>query len=38
VTRIHVDNKVRDRLLPEGTVDAISGYPSSAMPSYVANG
>jgi ABC-type nitrate/sulfonate/bicarbonate transport system substrate-binding protein len=38
VTRIQVDNKVRDRLLPEGTVDAISGYASSAMPSYVATG
>jgi ABC-type nitrate/sulfonate/bicarbonate transport system substrate-binding protein len=38
VTRVQVDNKVRDRLLPEGTVDAISGYASSAMPSYVATG
>ncbi len=38
VTRIQVDNKVRDRLLPEGAVDAISGYASSAMPSYVATG
>jgi NitT/TauT family transport system substrate-binding protein len=38
VTRIQVDNKVRNRLLPEGTVDAISGYASSAMPSYVASG
>ena len=38
VTRIQVDNKVRDRLLPEGTVDAISGFASSAMPSYVATG
>jgi ABC-type nitrate/sulfonate/bicarbonate transport system substrate-binding protein len=38
VTRIQVDNKVRDRLLPEGKVDAISGYASSAMPSYVATG
>jgi ABC-type nitrate/sulfonate/bicarbonate transport system substrate-binding protein len=38
VTRIQVDNKVRDRLLPEGKVDAISGYASSAMPTYVATG
>jgi ABC-type nitrate/sulfonate/bicarbonate transport system substrate-binding protein len=38
VTRIQVDNKVRDRLLSEGKVDAISGYASSAMPTYVANG
>ncbi|HKM69351.1 MAG TPA: ABC transporter substrate-binding protein [Stellaceae bacterium] len=38
VDRIQVDNKVRDRLLPEGAVDAISGYASSAMPSYVATG
>ena len=33
-----VDNKVRDRLLAEKKVDAISGYASSAMPSYVATG
>jgi NitT/TauT family transport system substrate-binding protein len=38
VTRIQVDNKVRDRLLPEGKVDAISGFASSAMPSYAATG
>src|ERR1700731_2210826 len=38
VTRIQVDNKVRDRLLPEGKVDAISGYASSAMPTYIATG
>jgi NitT/TauT family transport system substrate-binding protein len=38
VTRIHVDNKVRDRLLSEGKVDAISGFASSAMPSYAATG
>jgi NitT/TauT family transport system substrate-binding protein len=38
VTRIQVDNKVRDRLLPEGAVDAISGYASSIMPSYAATG
>jgi ABC-type nitrate/sulfonate/bicarbonate transport system substrate-binding protein len=36
VTRVQVDNKVRDRLLAEGKVDAISGYASSAMPSYIA--
>jgi NitT/TauT family transport system substrate-binding protein len=38
VNRVQVDNKVRDRLLTEGKVDAISGYASSAMPSYVATG
>jgi ABC-type nitrate/sulfonate/bicarbonate transport system substrate-binding protein len=38
VTRIQVDNKVRDRLLPEGAVDAISGYATSIMPSYAATG
>src|SRR5882672_1844890 len=38
VTRVQVDNKVRDRLLSEGKVDAISGYASSAMPNYVASG
>jgi len=38
VTRIQVDNKVRDRLLPERKVDAISGFASSAMPSYAATG
>jgi NitT/TauT family transport system substrate-binding protein len=32
VTRIQVDNKVRDRLLSEGKVDAISGFASSALP------
>lgn len=38
VTRIQVDAKVRDRLLPAGEVDAISGYAISAMPVYVATG
>src|SRR5271154_4189837 len=38
VSRVQVDNKVRDRLLPEGKVDAISGDASSAMPSYAATG
>jgi len=38
VTVVQVDNKVRDRLLPEKKVDAISGFASSAMPSYVATG
>jgi ABC-type nitrate/sulfonate/bicarbonate transport system substrate-binding protein len=38
VTRIQVDNKVRDRLLSEGKVEAISGYASSAMPTYIATG
>ena len=35
---VQVDNKVRDRLLPEHKVDAISGFASSAMPNYVASG
>jgi NitT/TauT family transport system substrate-binding protein len=38
VKRIQVDNKVRDRLLAEGKVDAISGFASSAMPNYIATG
>jgi ABC-type nitrate/sulfonate/bicarbonate transport system substrate-binding protein len=38
VQMAQVDNKVRDRLLAEKKVDAISGYASSAMPSYVATG
>jgi len=38
VTRIQVDNKVRDRLLPEGKVEAISGFASSVMASYAASG
>ncbi len=38
LTIVSVDNKVRDRLLPEKKVDAISGFASSAMPSYVATG
>jgi NitT/TauT family transport system substrate-binding protein len=38
VKRIQVDNKVRDRLLAEGKVDAISGFASSAMPNYTATG
>jgi NitT/TauT family transport system substrate-binding protein len=38
LTIVQVDNKVRDRLLPEKKVDAISGFASSAMPSYVATG
>jgi hypothetical protein len=38
VTRLQVDNKVRDRLLSEGKVGAISGFASSAMPSYFATG
>lgn len=33
-----VDNKVRDRLLSEKKVDAISGFAISAMPTYVATG
>ncbi len=38
ITRLQVDNKVRDRLLPEGKVDAITGFASSAMPVYAAGG
>jgi NitT/TauT family transport system substrate-binding protein len=38
LTVIQVDNKVRDRLLPEHKVDAISGFASTAMSSYVATG
>jgi NitT/TauT family transport system substrate-binding protein len=38
VNRIQVDNKVRNRLLPEGKVDAITGFASSVMPGYVATG
>ena len=38
ITRLQVDNKVRDRLLPEGKVDAITGFASSVMPGYVAAG
>jgi NitT/TauT family transport system substrate-binding protein len=38
VTIVQVDNKVRDRLLPEKKVDAISGFASTAMSSYVATG
>ena len=36
VTRIQVDPKVRDRLLPQGVVDAITGYAISVIPGYVA--
>src|SRR5580658_4802762 len=38
VSIVQVDNKVRDRLLAEKKVDAISGFASSAMPNYVATG
>jgi ABC-type nitrate/sulfonate/bicarbonate transport system substrate-binding protein len=38
VTQVAVDNKVRNRLLPEKKVDAISGFASSAMPEYAATG
>jgi len=38
VTRVQVDNKVRDRLLAEHKVDAISAFAMSAMPGYVATG
>lgn len=38
VTRIQVDNKVRDRLLPEHKVDAISGFASTFMAQYIAGG
>jgi len=38
ITRLQVDNKVRDRLLPDGKVDAITGFASSVMPVYAATG
>jgi ABC-type nitrate/sulfonate/bicarbonate transport system substrate-binding protein len=38
VNRAQVDNKVRDRLLAERKVDAISGFAMSAMPGYVSTG
>lgn len=38
VQQVQVDNKVRDRLLAEKKVDAISGFAMSAMPGYVATG
>jgi NitT/TauT family transport system substrate-binding protein len=38
ITRLQVDNKVRDRLLPDGKVDAITGFASSVMPVYAASG
>lgn len=38
VTVVQIDNKVRNRLLSERKVDAISGFASSAMPEYVATG
>ncbi len=38
VNQAQVDNKVRDRLLAERKVDAISGFAMSAMPGYVATG
>jgi NitT/TauT family transport system substrate-binding protein len=38
VTRLQVDNKVRDRLLPDGKVDAITGFASSVMPVYASTG
>jgi ABC-type nitrate/sulfonate/bicarbonate transport system substrate-binding protein len=38
VTRLQVDNKVRNRLLPDGKVDAITGFASSVMPVYASTG
>jgi ABC-type nitrate/sulfonate/bicarbonate transport system substrate-binding protein len=38
VGQAQVDNKVRDRLLAEKKVDAISGFAMSAMPGYAATG
>jgi len=38
VSQVQVDNKVRDRLLAEKKVDAISGFAMSAMPGYIATG
>ena len=38
VTIIQVDNKVRDPLLPQHAVDAISGFASTFMAEYIATG
>lgn len=38
VTIVQVDNKVRDALLPEHNVDAISGFATTFMADYVADG
>lgn len=38
VTIVQVDNKVRDSLLPQGNVDAISGYATTFMASYMGSG
>jgi ABC-type nitrate/sulfonate/bicarbonate transport system substrate-binding protein len=38
VASVQVDNKVRNRMLSEHKVDAISGFASSAMPEYIASG
>jgi NitT/TauT family transport system substrate-binding protein len=38
VTVVQVDNKVRDRLLPEKKVDAISGFATTFLAQYVATG
>lgn len=38
VTIVQVDNKVRDRLLPEHKVDAISGFATTFLAEYIATG
>ncbi|HTQ33422.1 MAG TPA: ABC transporter substrate-binding protein [Stellaceae bacterium] len=38
VTIVQVDNKVRDRLLPEKKVDAISGFATTFLAEYIATG
>ena len=38
ITVVQVDNKVRDRLLPEKKVDAISGFATTFLAQYIATG
>ncbi|MBV9551821.1 MAG: ABC transporter substrate-binding protein [Alphaproteobacteria bacterium] len=38
VTSVSLDNKVRNRMLSEKKIDAISGFATSAMPEYAATG
>lgn len=38
VTIVQVDNKVRDSLLPQGNVDAVSGFASTFMANYLGIG
>ncbi|MBV9825165.1 MAG: ABC transporter substrate-binding protein [Alphaproteobacteria bacterium] len=37
VSIVQVDNKVRDSMLPQGNVDALSGFATTFMASYIAN-